>query len=63
AIADNNSFEQWSDEGSPDAAQRANRLMKQMLADYEPPPIDDAIDAELRDYIARRKAEEPDAIV
>lgn len=63
AIADNNSFEQWADEGSPDAAQRANRLMKQMLADYEPPPIDDAIDAELRDYIAKRKAEEPDAIV
>lgn len=63
SIADNNSFEQWSDEGSLDAAQRANRLMGQMLADYEPPPIDDAIDAELRDYIARRKAEEPDAIV
>ncbi len=63
AIADNNSFEQWSDEGSPDAAQRANRLMKQMLADYEPPPIDDAIDTELREYIARRKAEEPDALV
>ena len=62
-IADNNSFEQWSDEGSLDAAQRANRLMHQMLADYEPPPIDDAIDAELRDYIARRKSEEPDAIV
>lgn len=63
SIADNNSFEQWSDEGSLDAAQRANQLMKQMLAGYEPPPIDDAIDAELRDYIARRKAEEPDAIV
>ena len=63
SIADNNSFEQWADEGSLDAAQRANRLMGQMLADYEPPPIDDAIDAELRDYIARRKSEEPDAIV
>ena len=37
--------------------------MKQMLADYELPPMDDATDAELRDYIARRKAEEPDAIV
>ena len=63
SIADNNSFEQWSDDGSHDAPQRANRLMKQMLADYEPPPIDDAIDAELRDYITRRKSEEPDAIV
>ena len=62
-IADNNSFEQWSDEGSLDAAQRANRQMRQMLADYEAPLIDDAIDSELRDYIARRKASEPDAIV
>ena len=63
SIADNNSFEQWADEGSLDAAQRANLLMKQMLADYEPPPIDDAVDEELLDYIARRKSEEPDAIV
>ena len=63
SIADNNSFERWSDDGSLDAAQRANALWKQMLADYEPPPIDDAIDEELRDYIARRKAEEPDALV
>ena len=63
SIADNNSFEQWADEGSQDAAQRANLLMKQMLADYESPPIDDAVDEELRDFISRRKAEEPDAIV
>ncbi|WP_428119545.1 trimethylamine methyltransferase family protein [Candidatus Poriferisodalis sp.] len=63
SIADNNSFERWSDDGSHDAAQRANALWKQMLADYEAPPIDDAIDEELRDYIARRKAEEPDALV
>ncbi len=62
-IADNNSFEQWSEEGSADAAQRANRLMKQMLAEYEPPAIDDAIDEELRHYIKTRKAAEPDAIV
>ena len=32
------------------------------LASYEPPPIDDAIDAELQDYIGRRKAEMPDEI-
>ncbi|WP_419841449.1 trimethylamine methyltransferase family protein [Candidatus Poriferisodalis sp.] len=63
SIADNNSFEQWSEEGSLDAAQRANRLMKQMLARYEPPPIDDAVDQELREFIERRKAAEPDAVV
>ena len=61
-LADNNSFEQWEEEGSQTAAQRANARWKQMLADYEPPPIDDAVDAELRDYMARRKAEMPDEI-
>lgn len=61
-LADNNSFEQWEEEGSQTAAQRANARWKQMLADYEPPPIDDAVDAELRDYVARRKAEMPDEI-
>ncbi|MEP6624698.1 MAG: trimethylamine methyltransferase family protein [Acidimicrobiia bacterium] len=59
-IADNGSFEQWSEEGSLDAAQRANRIWKERLASYEPPPIDDAIDEELRDYVARRKAVLPD---
>ena len=61
-MADNNSFEQWEEEGSLTAAQRANARWKQMLADYEPPGIDDAVDAELRDYMARRKAEMPDEI-
>ena len=61
-LADNNSFEQWEEEGSLTAAQRANARWKQMLADYQPPPIDDAVDAELRDYTARRKAEMPDEI-
>lgn len=56
-IADNNSFEQWSEEGSLTAAQRANASWKQKLADYEAPAIDDAIDAELRDFLARRKTE------
>ena len=53
-------FEQWLEDGALDAAQRANTIWKQRLAEYEPPPIDDAIDAELREYVARRKAELPD---
>ncbi len=53
--ADNSSFEQWSEEGAEDAGRRANRMWKQQLASYEPPPMDDAIDAELLDYMARRK--------
>ena len=58
--ADNSSYEQWLDDGALDAAQRANRVWKDRLAAYEPPPIDAAVDEELRDYIARRKADLPD---
>ncbi|MCP3909810.1 MAG: trimethylamine methyltransferase family protein [Actinomycetia bacterium] len=58
--ADNASFEQWEEEGSLDAAQRANRVWKEKLASYQAPPIDDAIDAEMLDYIARRRTELPD---
>ena len=58
--SDNSSFEQWTEEGGLDAAQRANALWKKRLAEYEPPALDDAIDAELQDYVARRKTELPD---
>jgi trimethylamine--corrinoid protein Co-methyltransferase len=58
--ADNNSYEQWLEEGSLDAAQRANAIWKEQLAGYSPPAIDDSIDEELCDYVARRKSELPD---
>ncbi len=60
STADNSSFEQWTEDGALDAAQRANAIWKQRLAAYEPPSIDEAIDAELQEYVARRKAELPD---
>ena len=58
--ADNASFEQWTDEGGLDAAQRANALWKRRLAEYEAPALDDAIDAEMQEFVTRRKAELPD---
>jgi len=58
--ADNSNFEQWVEDGSLDAAQRANRSWKQRLAAYEPPPIDDAVDAELLEFVESRKSELPD---
>jgi trimethylamine---corrinoid protein Co-methyltransferase len=63
SVADNNSFEQWESEGSKDAAERANALWKRTLADYEPPPIDEAVDEELREWIERRKLSFPDSNV
>lgn len=58
--ADNNSFEQWEEEGSQDAAQRANTIWKKMLKEYEPPQLDPSIDEALLDFIKRRKAEYAD---
>ncbi len=54
-VADNNSFEQWEADGCQDAAQRANAIWKRMLAEYEAPAIDPAVDEALLDYIARRR--------
>ena len=59
-VADNNSFEQWESEGGLDCAKRANRLWKEMLAGYEAPPIDEGVDEALREFIARKKAAQPD---
>ena len=56
-IADNNSFEQWEQDGSLDAAQRANAIWKQMLNDYEAPAIDPAVDEALVEFVKSRKSE------
>ncbi len=60
--ADNNSYEQWAEEGSHDSIVRANAIWKKRLASYEAPPLDSAIDEELQAFIARRKAELPNEI-
>ncbi len=62
-IADNNSFEQWLEDGSLDATQRANAIWKRQLAEYEAPPLDAAVDEALLDFIARTKASMPDSEV
>jgi trimethylamine---corrinoid protein Co-methyltransferase len=61
AMFDSRSFEQWRDDGSLDAASRANTALNSMLADYQAPPIDEAIDEALLDFMARRKDELPDS--
>jgi len=58
--ADANSFEQWQSEGSLGAAQRANRIWKQLLEEYQQPALDAATLEALQDYVARRKASMPD---
>ena len=59
-LADNNSFEQWQQDGSHDILWRATRRWQSLLKSYEPPPIDAATNEALQEYIAKRKAELPD---
>jgi trimethylamine--corrinoid protein Co-methyltransferase len=56
-ISDWRNYENWADAGSPEAAGKANRLVKTFLAEYQPPPMDDTVRAELTAFVARRSAE------
>ncbi len=59
-LADNNSFEQWTDDGARDAEQRANERYLAELKRYQVPPLDVSIDEALRDFMARKKDSMPD---
>ena len=54
-LSDWSNYETWLENGSQDTEQRANRIWKQLLREYEQPPVDPAIDEALGDYVARRK--------
>jgi trimethylamine--corrinoid protein Co-methyltransferase len=56
-VSDWRNYETWRLAGAQDAAQRANTLWKQALAEFEAPEIDPAIDDAMKDFVARRKAE------
>ncbi len=60
ALADTNSFEQWTEDGALDMAQRANGEWKQVLANYQPPSINPSVDADLQAFISERKNAMPD---
>jgi trimethylamine--corrinoid protein Co-methyltransferase len=54
-LSDGQNFESWQGAGAEDALKRANGIWKQLLLDYQRPPLDPAIDEALADYVARRK--------
>lgn len=53
-------YESWLENGRPTAEMRANDRWKSMLAKYEAPAIDPAIDEALRETIAAKKSAMPD---
>ena len=56
-LTDQRNFETWEESGSVDTQARANRIWKQLLNEYEQPPLDPAIDDELSEYVAKRRSE------
>jgi len=61
ALSDSNNVEQWEESGSKDTAQRAYERWNQLLKDYEAPALDESKDEALKEYVAKRKDEIPDA--
>ena len=60
-ISDNNSFEQWEADGSQDASQRANKICKKMLEEYEMPAMDTTVNEALLEFVRKRKESFPDS--
>lgn len=56
-LSDRQPFDTWREAGGLDAAQRACIVWQQLLAHYEPPPLDPAIEEALRAYVERREGE------
>jgi trimethylamine--corrinoid protein Co-methyltransferase len=56
-VSDWSNFGQWTENGSLTATQRANRLWKKIVAEFEPPKQDPAIREELKAYVERRISE------
>ncbi|MCP5074783.1 MAG: trimethylamine methyltransferase family protein [Rhodobacteraceae bacterium] len=56
-LSDWRNYEAWELEGSQWTAQRANRIWKDILNEFEAPPIDQGIREELQAFVAKRKEE------
>ncbi|QHQ33977.1 trimethylamine methyltransferase family protein [Algicella marina] len=56
-LSDWRNYEAWESAGAEWTPERANRTWKAILADYTPPPMDEAVREELAAFVARRKKE------
>ena len=56
-LSDWSNFENWEDRGAELTVTRANKVWKQILNEFEAPPLDEAIREELEAFVTRRKEE------
>jgi len=56
-LSSTSNFERWLKQGGKDTAARAGEIWRKKLESFEAPPLDDAIRAELDDFVTRRRRE------
>ena len=61
-VASTENFERWKKNGSLDHAARASRRWRELLEQYERPPLDEAVEEELVEFVERRAVEVGDTI-
>jgi trimethylamine---corrinoid protein Co-methyltransferase len=56
-LSSTENFDRWSKRGAKNTTARAAEIWRDMIEAYEQPPLDDAIRAELEEFVVRRRAE------
>ena len=56
-LSSTENFERWSRNGGKDAAERAGEIWRRTLDEYEEPPLDEGVRAQLQEFVTRRRAE------
>ncbi len=56
-LSSTENFERWNRLGARDATERAGEIWRATLEEYEQPPVDEGVRAELEAYVTRRRAE------
>jgi trimethylamine--corrinoid protein Co-methyltransferase len=56
-LSSTENYERWLRNGGRDATARGAEIWRQALDEYEQPPIDCALEEELRAYVDRRRGE------
>ena len=56
-LSSSDNYERWMRGGAKDANERAGDIWRKRLEEYEQPPLDEAIRAELEEYVVRRRRE------
>ena len=56
-VSDWSNFETWSENGGLTAFERANRIYRERLAQYQPPDMDASVRQSLEHYVGERRRE------